>query len=298
MKNDEILHKWVNGTISEEELAQFKLRPEYDSLVELYDHTTALRPPKINQEAILATILSADKQESSPVKAPSKTRPLAWVKYAAAACVIVIAGVFFMTRGEAPGTFITKADESIEMQLPDGSYFAMEENTRLQFDPETFTTNRSIIVDGAATLEVAKGGQFIVETSQGKVEVLGTTFKVSSDDDNLHVSCQEGKVRVSTLNGELSDVITADQTIRIEDNTALVVSRDNITTLKNVPLGSALELIDEIYDVLISTVDIDLEQRITCSVQHDDLAKALMSALQPVGVNFNIVDENTVVLSK
>ena len=42
MINDEQLHKWVNGELSEEELIAFKLRPEYDSLVELYKNTSSI----------------------------------------------------------------------------------------------------------------------------------------------------------------------------------------------------------------------------------------------------------------
>ena len=48
MKDDEILHKWVNGELSDEELKVFKLRPEYDSLVDLYKNTDNFLAPEFS----------------------------------------------------------------------------------------------------------------------------------------------------------------------------------------------------------------------------------------------------------
>ena len=50
MINDEQLHKWVNGNLTNEELEVFKLRPEYDSLVELYENTEGLSVPNFDEE--------------------------------------------------------------------------------------------------------------------------------------------------------------------------------------------------------------------------------------------------------
>ena len=50
MTNDKLFHKWVNNTISEDELKIFKLRPEYDGLVDLYRQTENLSGPDIDTE--------------------------------------------------------------------------------------------------------------------------------------------------------------------------------------------------------------------------------------------------------
>lgn len=298
MKNDEILHKWINNTITEEELTQFKLRPEYDSLVELYDHTRSLKPPKVDTDQVLNRILTSEKANVTQKSNNPIIRKVGWVKYAAAACMILIAGFFFMERGETEGVYFTKVDESVEMQLPDGSYFALEEESRLQFDPQTFTTERNIFLDGAATFDVTQGSKFLVTTAQGTIEVLGTTFRVVASENKLEVACEEGKVLVSTITGNLSDVITKDQSITLENNVALVAKKDNVTTLKNVTLKDALDVITEEFGALASSIDVDMSERVTCSFQHEDLEKALTTTLAPLGVKFKIVNENTIVLSK
>ena len=57
MVNDEILHKWINEELTEEELQSFKLRPEYDSLVSLYKNTEGLAAPTFNGGVMLSEIL-------------------------------------------------------------------------------------------------------------------------------------------------------------------------------------------------------------------------------------------------
>jgi ferric-dicitrate binding protein FerR (iron transport regulator) len=52
-------------------------------------------------------------------------------------------------------------------------------------------------LQGEAYFEVEKGKKFTVETTNGQVQVLGTRFLVSVQNNKLTVNCYEGKVQFS-----------------------------------------------------------------------------------------------------
>ena len=47
MKNDELLHKWVNGELSEAEEESFRERPEYTALQRLREVTEKMHAPEL-----------------------------------------------------------------------------------------------------------------------------------------------------------------------------------------------------------------------------------------------------------
>ena len=63
---------------------------------------------------------------------------------------------------------------------------------------------RRIRVDGAALLDVAPGkGTFVVETSRGTIEVLGTRFLVDGQADRTTAAVVRGEVKLATSNGDV-----------------------------------------------------------------------------------------------
>ncbi|MEM7161017.1 MAG: FecR family protein [Bacteroidota bacterium] len=134
-----------------------------------------------------------NKIQSTPVyslqdypKKPKRT----W-RYLTAAAAILLFGfaLFFMnSKGEK---FI--AQESTSIVLPDQNNVFLFKGSEIKFekrDEQSF-----IQLSGGAIFEVAKGSDFVVETSKGKISVLGTVFSVEEGLEHIFVNCTEGKVK-------------------------------------------------------------------------------------------------------
>jgi len=93
--------------------------------------------------------------------------------------------LFSQTRFES-------SDQAASFRLPDQSRVVLSENSSISFPK--YRWNRKLELQGEAYFEVKKGNKFIVKTDEGSVSVLGTRFLVTEKEDNLQVSCFEGKV--------------------------------------------------------------------------------------------------------
>lgn len=103
------------------------------------------------------------------------------------------------------------------VKLPDGSVVWLNAASRLTF-PFAFTgPERKVTIHGEAFFEVAPdpGHPFIVETPNGRVEVLGTSFNVNSYDSS--------KVKVSLLTGAVQ-VRQGEQSLLLKPGRQAVIS--------------------------------------------------------------------------
>lgn len=103
MKNDELLHKWINGEISKEELDIFKSRPEFAALTALYKSTEGLSAPAFDDKRMLSTILEKNKKMDNSKTEGKRVFLTSWVKYAAAASVLLFALWFLASEYNSDG---------------------------------------------------------------------------------------------------------------------------------------------------------------------------------------------------
>lgn len=93
--------------------------------------------------------------------------------------------------------------KTYQLTLSDGSTIWLNADTRMAF-PFAFNGNtREIKIEGEAFLQIAKDAKkpFLVHTSQGTVQVLGTSFNINSYDSTiLKVALVEGAVSLKTGN--------------------------------------------------------------------------------------------------
>lgn len=306
MKNDEILHKWVNGTLSPDELVEFKNRPEYESLKDLYQHTANLSPPKIDEETMLSEILKTEKAKS-PVKQEGRSVFLSnWIKYGVAASLLLAALWFFLKPNNPIVRYQIAKAEQKQGVLPDGSTFVLNAESSLSYNTEKWNDNRSLELDGEAFFSVQEGSRFRVETPNGIVQVLGTKFNVRSRDASLEVRCKSGKVAVLTSNGDLLKELKQRDMVRvandkiIEDweNTPTTLNwTDGVFKFKASPLSTVLAELERQFDVHFDTNSVDVTSIISCNFQNKNLKLALKTTLDPLNIQYKIVDKK-VILSK
>ncbi len=302
MKNDELLHKWVNGDLTAEELETFKKRPEYDSLVELYANTKDLAAPEFDQQAMLREILESNKK-ATPTSTPTRTPTLQWIRYAAAAIIILSAAWFLWPRDAMVLHEVARGDR-LEGTLPDGSTFILNAESTLSYDSKNWSNNRRLELAGEAFFKVEKGTKFSVHTSNGSVQVLGTEFNVRSRENTMEVKCETGKVAILAPDGKTIDELTANQIIRLKDGALeekwITTSKDKgiwvvgISRFRKVRLQMVLDELSRQFDVNINPGDIDVDVIISCNFQHRNLDLALQTTLGPMNVLYEIKDDGVV----
>ena len=172
MKNDELLHKWINGEISKEELDIFKSRPEFAALTALYKSTEGLSAPAFDDKRMLSTILEKNKKMDNSKTEGKRVFLTSWVKYAAAASVLLFA-LWFLWPASTTVTVTAAAGEQLMGMLPDQSMYTLNAGSELIYDSENWKSERKINLSGEAFFEVEKGEKFQVNTANGQVKVLG-----------------------------------------------------------------------------------------------------------------------------
>src|SRR5690606_40558591 len=84
------------------------------------------------------------------------------------------------------------------------------------------------LVSGEAYFEVEKNDnqKFIVETSNGIIEVLGTKFNVNSVNKNFKTTLLEGRVKLSN---EQHEAILAPNTSATLNNNGFIIAKANLS---------------------------------------------------------------------
>ena len=306
MKNDELLHKWVNGEISKEELEIFKARPEFTSLTALYESTEGLSAPVFDDKKMLSNILAKEKKTDLAKPKGRRVFLTSWVKYAAAASILLFA-TWFMWPENTRVTVTAHAGEQIMGMLPDNSMFTLNAGSELSYDSEDWKKERSLHLMGEAFFEVEKGEKFEVNTANGQVKVLGTSFNVRSRDAKLEVICRTGKVGVSSIAGKDFGVLMPQDAISISRDDLLdkwQVSKadgkdwtEGIIRFRSAKLTEVISELERQFDVKINGQDIDNQQIVSCNFQNKNLETALKTSLSPLGVTYKI-EGKVVLLSK
>lgn len=99
------------------------------------------------------------------------------------------------------------AGQRINLELSDGTVVWLNSRSTIQYPASFVGNNRTIHLNGEAYFEVAHNAHkpFIVETTKGNVEVLGTKFNLEAyaDKNSFITSLMEGSVKVISGNNEL-----------------------------------------------------------------------------------------------
>jgi transmembrane sensor len=93
-------------------------------------------------------------------------------------------------------TFQTGAGQTATVPLADGSVVRLAPNSTIRLRG---ASQRSVDLDGTAFFAVATDSTqpFVVRTSSGTAEVLGTRFEIKADADSLRLVVVEGRVRLA-----------------------------------------------------------------------------------------------------
>ncbi|MCD8262269.1 MAG: FecR domain-containing protein [Bacteroides sp.] len=156
-----------------------------------------------------------------------------FLKYAAIALIVFTLGCFTTylyvdtTATPAWQEITVPPGQRISLALTDGSAVWLNSQTTLRYNPSFSGKIRHMILDGEAYFEVKKDKKkpFVVETPQGKIEVLGTSFNVEaySSSNSFITSLIEGSLQITS--GEESMLLKPGQMVVIEGEAEPVLKK-------------------------------------------------------------------------
>lgn len=233
-----------------------------------------------------------------------------------AAILVVTAGVIFYSLQSAASSEvlskITKRGERARLQLADGSTVLMNVDSRVNY-PEFFgEDNRTVELHGEAVFYVNRNEAkpFIVKTGDFKVQVLGTSFNVStySNDSLASVELLSGAVMVKLNDKEKSIValrpfekMIYDKTTlqwRIEkfENENVIGWKDGVLVFDNTPLEEIIKELERSFDVTISVAKYNGEKHeYTGRFKTGNLDKILEGLCFTWGASYEISGKSIVI---
>ena len=298
--NNELFVRWLNEDLSPEELREFEKSPKFSLYQKIAHNSSELDTPEFNEDKVLHKI----KTQITTQQTPTKVKKL-FPKFifSAAASVVILLGLFFFLNRNT--SYSTSYGEQLAITLPDNSEVILNANSTLSYKTQNWTEDRVLNLNGEGYFKVEKGSDFIVETNQGNVSVLGTQFNVNTKGAIFETKCFEGKVKVKTDNH--NRILTRGKAFRqLKDTTAedftiqemLPSWTQGESSFNNAPLNQVITALEHQYNIKVDASKIDLSRKFTGSFTHQNLNVALQTVFVPLRITSKQVDDKTIVLLK
>ncbi|MGL1884912.1 MAG: FecR domain-containing protein [Reichenbachiella sp.] len=296
---DQLLNQWLNGDITDQSLIDQIGIDDFRKYKQILGEVDQWKP------SLDATVFEPQIITSKP-KSGKLVSIRRFVPYSVAASIVLILAVGAMWLLNSEVSYSTEIGQTMEVELPDGSIAVLGPNSELSWSSDDWTIEqRSLSLQGKGHFEVKKGSPFSVNTDNGSVEVLGTSFDIVMYDIAMQVTCYEGKVRAKGLNKE-SIILTKGESshfkngkwegkILIEHSEPYWIMAE--PTFKNAPLELVILELENLYGAKISVGNINMERRFTGSIPKDDLKQALKIVFTTLGIQYE-VKGNQVFLSE
>lgn len=266
-----LLNRYTSGQCSEDELKELlNLLEEEPQFYDLLDQQ-----------------VKEDWQADTPVKDANKKHQntkLMWLRLhfrtigsvAAGLVLLVIAGIWWWTADPGVVVYATGYGERQQIELPDGSMVELNANTELTWNRNWKRTGiREVTLNGEAFFEVVKSRakQFRVHSEDVTVNVLGTSFNVSSRRGKTEVFLEEGKVKLdlpeeSDVAMEPGERIRFDRAEKKMEKTvnetlySAAAWKTGVISYQKIPLKKILPELSDIYGIELICRDSMLREKI------------------------------------
>jgi transmembrane sensor len=298
MKKNDLLAKWLNDDLSEKELSEFKASPDFEKYQKIKNYTAHLEVDDVDENAMLSNILQHR-------KATPKVIPLykKWV-FRAAAIFVLTLGITFAMKNFVPYTQTADFGEKTTFSLPDNSEVVLNSGSEISYKKWNWDSNRHLELEGEAYFRVSKGRRFEVQTSLGKVSVLGTQFNVKARKNRFDVMCYEGRVKVNYANTQI--ILTRGQSVTFENgkqfSTAIKSSKpewiDNQICFNKENIKSLLDEVQRQYNIKIELNAKDTTSLFTGKLPTKDLDVALQIISTTYHLEAKKVSKNKIIFDE
>lgn len=295
--NEELLHKYLNNEISEEELKTLRASETGREFLKIAETTAKLNTPPFEKEKTWEKL--SQKTVSKP-KVITLFNYKSLLKYAAM-LVLIFTGYLYVTSLDASVT--SGLVEKRTTVLPDKSEVVLNAESKIIFNKKSWDKKRTLSLQGEAFFKVAKGKKFDVETNQGIVSVLGTEFNVLSRNNRFIVTCYEGLVEISFKNEKLQ--LPAGNKVIIENGEIITQNQiavnkpswmNNESTFQDSELILVINELKRQYAIEINLENVNTKQHFTGTFTHTNLEDALKTITLPLQLTYTIGENNSVTI--
>jgi transmembrane sensor len=275
MKENHTLAKWLNDELSDADLAEFEASPDFETYQKIKNYTEHLEVGALDENAMLSNILRQEK--ASPKVIPLHKK---WLVRVAAIFVLGL-GITIAMKNFVPQTQTADYAERTSFLLPDNSQVTLNSGSEIVCKKWNWDNNRHLELKGEAYFKVAKGSRFEVQTTLGKVSVLGTQFNVKARKNRFDVSCYEGRVKVHYANAQI--ILTHGQSVSFENGKQMDSETqsskpewtDNQMAFNKENILGLLDEVERQYDITIELKNKDTNALFTGKLPTNDLDVAL-----------------------
>lgn len=298
MKENRLLAKWLNNDLSVDELAEFKASPDFEKYQKIKKYTEHLEVDDLDENTILSNILSQKKTSQKVVPLYKK-----WM-FRAAAIFVIALGITFTMKFFVPQTQTADFGVKTTFALPDNSKVVLNSGSEIKYKKWNWDNNRHLELKGEAYFRVAKGRRFVVQTSLGKVSVLGTQFNVKARKNRFDVVCYEGRVKVNYGNTQI--LLTHGQSVSFENGKqfSAVVNlskpewMDNKIAFYRENIKSLLDEVQRQYNITIELNSKDTTSLFTGKIPTQDLDVALQIISTTYHLKAKKVSKNKIIFDE
>ncbi|MEQ8472261.1 MAG: FecR domain-containing protein [Marinoscillum sp.] len=210
-----------------------------------------------------------------------------------AAVLILVAGLSFVVINTFEPTTekvaVSSKGQTHDYQLPDGSIVTLSKSAVITYDKSSFIENRIINLEGKAYFDVVKSTTpFHINTKQGEVEVLGTSFNLNIS-NKLDLAVYSGLVKVITQDqeklvnvGERAVINNGAISISKTEDQNLLAWKTGEFDFHERKLKDVISLLEEYYNVNISASNKLRNCKITANFDKsslDEVVKILSTVL-------------------
>ena len=302
LKDDTFLARWLADELTGQELNKFQQHPDFSRYQQLVKASSNLNIPELDEAALFQKIKM---QHQNGKTIPTRQRKLSRRLFIPAAAILfLIIGYLALFRNQ-DSTFKTSFGEQVAHTLPDGSSVLLNANSEITYHLKDFKKNRNLVLHGEAFFEVKEGSSFKVQTKNGQVEVLGTSFSVYSRAQTMVTACKTGRVRVKD-NAQNQVSLTPGE--RVRNSHKLMQEKETVAAnviggwksgrseFDSEHLSLVTKAIENQFGVSIQLDQKQGKEKFTGSFLHKDLETALQMVYVPMGLNFEEKEKGVIVI--
>ncbi|MBX2827691.1 MAG: FecR family protein [Flavobacteriaceae bacterium] len=296
MKKEDLIIKWLDNNLNEEELKAFKKLDASSAFMKIDEAAQKFAAPSFDENRVFEQI------QQEKYQAPNKT---SWLRYVSgiAAAVVVCFGLYYaFLFNVKEGNYIAENSQHIEFTLPDNTEVVLNAGSSIYFDEDDWDAGE-IKLQGEAYFKTPKGSDLVILTEHGIVSVLGTEFTINARSDYFEVTCYEGLVQI-WANDKMNQ-LPAGQSFKIfngkEFNSSTTQSEPSWvnakTIFKSVPFYEVINELERQYDIKVTLNPIDRNTVYTGSFTHENLETALEAITIPLNLSYDLEGKNVVLKS-
>lgn len=186
-------------------------------------------------------------------------------------------------------------NQALRITLPDQSEVALGAGSCLTYNRVMWLFGRNVSMRGNARFKVSKGKQFTVKAELGEINVLGTEFEVSSNNETLLVECFEGAVEVKTSVG--CQILHKGDMIKCTPTNVTFTPLPKYYTYHHAAVTAVFKEIEKTYGVTISSKEKYEEILFDGVIPTSNLSEALSVITLSCGLNYEIGDNHIITIT-